>query len=145
MALLCLLLEGSTVILLGPWKLSVGHSARVVFGNNEASGSVGVIPHSRGNWTKMSIHRTLRNTGALKGTRNVLTRYERILQLEAEGRFTEGEDDPFGLPKTRVLKVKKRAKEKKETEEVEVLLEAGVEVEAGAEGEADKEKEKEKK
>ena len=65
----------------------------------------------------MSIHRTLKTGDGLKGTRNVLTRYERILQLEAQGRFTEGEDAPLGLPKTRVLKVKKRVKVKKEKEE----------------------------
>jgi len=40
-----------------------------------------------------------------------------ILLLEAQGRFTEGEDAPLGLPKTRVLKVKKRVKVKKEKEE----------------------------
>ncbi|MGE4619095.1 MAG: small basic protein [Planctomycetota bacterium] len=65
----------------------------------------------------MSIHRSLKTGSGLKGTRNVLTRYERILQLEAQGRFTEGEDGPLGLPKTRVLRVKKRAKVKKQKEE----------------------------
>ena len=75
----------------------------------------------------MSIHRTLRTGDTLKGTRNVLTRYERILQLEEQGRFVEGEDDPLGLPKTRVMKVKKRAKEKKEKEE-ETTTEEQVEV-----------------
>jgi small basic protein (TIGR04137 family) len=72
---------------------------------------------SGGKQQKMSIHRTLKTGDGLKGTRNVLTRYERILQLEAQGRFTEGEDFPIGLPKTRVLKVKKRAKVKKEKED----------------------------
>ena len=86
----------------------------------------------------MSIHRTLRNSGALKGTRNVLSRYERIVQLEAEGRFIEGDDDPFGLPKTRVLKVKKRAKEKKEKEDIEAGGEEGVEVEEGQEKDQEK-------
>ncbi len=65
----------------------------------------------------MSIHRTLKTGDGLGGTRNVLTRYERILQLEEQGRFVEGEDAPLGLPKTRVLKVKKRAKAKKEKDE----------------------------
>lgn len=86
----------------------------------------------------MSIHRTLRNSGALKGTRNVLSRYERIVQLEAEGRFIEGDDDPFGLPKTRVLKVKKRAKEKKVKEDVEAEGEEGVDAEEGQDQEKDR-------
>ncbi|MEE2889618.1 MAG: small basic protein [Planctomycetota bacterium] len=86
----------------------------------------------------MSIHRTLRNSGALKGTRNVLSRYERIVQLEAEGRFIEGDDDPFGLPKTRVLKVKKRAKAKKEKEDVEAEGEEGVDAEEGQDQEKDR-------
>lgn len=75
----------------------------------------------------MSIHRTLRTGDTLKGTRNVLTRYERILQLEEQGRFVEGEDEPLGLPKTRVMKVKKRAKAKKE-KEVETTAEEQTDV-----------------
>ncbi|HCW44477.1 MAG TPA: small basic protein [Planctomycetes bacterium] len=67
----------------------------------------------------MSIHRTLKTGSGLGGTRNVLTRYERILQMESQGRFNEEEDNPVGLPKTRVLKIKKRAKKKKEKEETE--------------------------
>ena len=67
----------------------------------------------------MSIHMTLKTGSGLGGTRNVLTRYERILQMESQGRFNEEEDNPVGLPKTRVLKIKKRAKKKKEKEETE--------------------------
>ncbi|MBL6914827.1 MAG: small basic protein [Planctomycetes bacterium] len=67
----------------------------------------------------MSIHRTLKTGSGLGGTRNVLTRYERILQMESQGRFNEEEDNPVGLPKTRVLKIKKLAKKKKEKEETE--------------------------
>ena len=62
----------------------------------------------------MSIHKSLKTGSGIGGTRNVLTRYERILQMESEGRFNEEENSPIGLPKTRVLKVKKRAKKKKE-------------------------------
>ena len=58
----------------------------------------------------MSIHKSLKTGAGIGGTRNVLTRYERILQMESQGRFNEEEDSPLGLPKTRVLKVKKRAK-----------------------------------
>ncbi len=65
----------------------------------------------------MSIHKSLKTGAGIGGTRNVLTRYERILQMESQGRFNEEEDSPLGLPKTRVLKVKKRAKKKKEKEE----------------------------
>lgn len=68
---------------------------------------------------KMSIHRTLKTGSGIGGTRNVLTRYERILQMESQGRFNEEEDNPVGLPKTRVLKVKKRAKKKKEKEDAD--------------------------
>ncbi|MDG1455185.1 MAG: small basic protein [Planctomycetota bacterium] len=68
---------------------------------------------------KMSIHRTLKTGSGIGGTRNVLTRYERILQMESQGRFNEEEDNPVGLPKTRVLKIKKRAKKKKEKEDTE--------------------------
>lgn len=61
----------------------------------------------------MSIHKSLTTGGKLGRARSVLTRYERILQLRRAGRWEE-EGSPFGLPKVRVLKVKKRGKEKKE-------------------------------
>ena len=67
----------------------------------------------------MSIHKSLKTGSGIGGTRNVLTRYERILQMESEGRFNEEEHSPIGLPKTRVLKVKKRAKKKKEKDDSE--------------------------
>ena len=41
---------------------------------------------------------------------------ERIEELQRTGKFSEG-DSPFGLPKVRVLKVKKRAKKKKKKED----------------------------
>ncbi len=67
----------------------------------------------------MSIHRSLRTKGALVRSRNVLTRYERILELRRAGKWTGDEASAYGLPKVRVLKVKKRGKEKKEKEEEE--------------------------
>lgn len=67
----------------------------------------------------MSIHKSLKSTGGLARSRNVLTRYERILELERLGKFKEGDDSPFGLPKVRVLKVKHRGKKKKEEAEAE--------------------------
>jgi small basic protein (TIGR04137 family) len=65
----------------------------------------------------MSVHKSLASKGSLVRSRNVLTRYERILQLRKSGRWTEEKDSPYGLAKVRVLKVKKRAKEKKKKEE----------------------------
>lgn len=64
----------------------------------------------------MSIHKSLKIRAALTRTRNVLTRYERILQLRKSGRFTDEETSPYGLAKVRVLKAKKRVKEKKKEE-----------------------------
>ena len=65
----------------------------------------------------MSTHKSLRTKGSLVRSRNVLTRYERILQLRKSGRWKEDEGTAFGLPKVRVLKVKKRGKEKKKKED----------------------------
>ena len=63
----------------------------------------------------MSIHRSLRSQGALVRSRNVLNRYERIVQLRKSHKFGE-ESSPYGLPKVRVIHVKKRGKEKKAKE-----------------------------
>ncbi len=69
----------------------------------------------------MSIHKSLVTSGGLVRARSVLTRYERIIELRRTGRWSD-DASPYGLPKVRVLKVKKRVKEKKkkdeETEEV---------------------------
>ena len=67
----------------------------------------------------MSIHKSLVVKANLTRSRNVLTRYERILQLRKAGKWSEESDSPFGLPKVRVIKVKKRVKEKKKKEEGE--------------------------
>ena len=64
----------------------------------------------------MSIHKSLSTGGHLARTRSVLTRYERILELRRTGRW-EDDASPYGLPKVRVLKMKKRTKEKKKKEE----------------------------
>ena len=66
----------------------------------------------------MSIHRSLVTGGALARSRNVLTRYERILELRKTGKWDD-EQSPYGLPKVRVLKVKKRGKTKKKKEDDE--------------------------
>jgi small basic protein (TIGR04137 family) len=61
----------------------------------------------------MSIDKSLRRKNMLARSRNVLTRGERIVQLQNEERWQEGRS-PFGLPKVRVLKIKGKAKAKKE-------------------------------
>ncbi len=79
----------------------------------------------------MSIHRSLLTRGTLTRSRNVFTRFERILILQKTGRWDEEKDGPYGLPKVRVPKVKKRGKEKKEKEgEEEAAAEAAPEAKA---------------
>ena len=64
----------------------------------------------------MSIHRSLAFKGKLKRQRNVLTRSERVEKLADEGRWNEG-DPIFGLPTTKVVKVRGVKKKKKAPEE----------------------------
>ncbi len=64
----------------------------------------------------MSIHKSLASKGKLIRSRNVLKRSERISELERVGKWSFQENSPFGLPKVRVMKVKKRGKEKKKEE-----------------------------
>ncbi len=64
----------------------------------------------------MSIDNSLRLKGQLVRQRNVLTRSQRLEELERQGRWKEG-DSPLGLPKVRVFRVKKRAKKKEEEKE----------------------------
>ena len=66
----------------------------------------------------MTLDRSLKvRAGAIK-TRNVLTRAERIAQMQKQDRFNE-EEDVLGMPKTRVMKVslKKKKKVKKPEED----------------------------
>ncbi len=65
----------------------------------------------------MSIHKTLAAASALIRSRNVLSRVERIAELARQGKYEDGDSSPFGLPKVRVLKVKKRGKKKKKEED----------------------------
>ncbi len=67
----------------------------------------------------MSIHKSLKTSGKLVRARSVLNRTERLEILLKEGRWSEEGDSPFGLPKVRVMKIKKRGKEKKKKEEDE--------------------------
>ncbi|WP_166824416.1 small basic protein [Thalassoroseus pseudoceratinae] len=67
----------------------------------------------------MTIDKSLKGSGRLVRSRNVLSRGERIKQLQMEERWSEGQS-PFGLPKVRVIKTvvgKKKKKKKKEDDE----------------------------
>ena len=65
----------------------------------------------------MSIDKSLRRKNSLQRARNVLTRGERILQMQKEDHWPEGRS-PDGLPKVKVLKVVvKKAKKKEEKAE----------------------------
>ena len=56
----------------------------------------------------MSIHSSLKISGGLRGSRNVWTRMERLVALQKEGRWQEGES-VLGLPKVRTrFKVKSK-------------------------------------
>jgi len=64
----------------------------------------------------MTLHKSLKSKDALKRARSVLTRAERIAQLEDEGRWNDGES-VFGLPKVRQYIMKRRGKAAKKEEE----------------------------
>ncbi len=64
----------------------------------------------------MSIDKTLKIRLGLSGSRNVLSRSERIARLVEEDRFAAGRS-PFGLPKVRVQKAIGGKKKKKTAEE----------------------------
>lgn len=65
----------------------------------------------------MSIDSTLKRSGRLVRSRNVLTREERINRLKETDRWKDG-TSPVGLPKVRILKtvVGKKKKKKKDEE-----------------------------
>ena len=64
----------------------------------------------------MSVHKSLRVRGKLVRSRNVLTRAERIAQMESKREWKDG-DPIFGIPKTKVVKPKKGGKKKKKKAE----------------------------
>ncbi len=84
----------------------------------------------------MSVHRTLGRGDELKRQRSVLTREERLAKMEDEGKWTEGEDSIFGLPKLRVVKARKVKKKKEEAVAGEGELVEGAEGAEGAEAAA---------
>lgn len=66
----------------------------------------------------MTIDKSLKIKTGSSSNRNVLTRVERLANLQENNRWSEG-DSVYGLPKVRVQKLtlKKKKKEKKEEEE----------------------------
>ena len=60
----------------------------------------------------MSINKSLKTMGKLVRQRNVLTRPERIKHLMDEGLWDE-KKSVYGLPKVKIVKIKKKAKVKK--------------------------------
>jgi small basic protein (TIGR04137 family) len=69
----------------------------------------------------MTMDRSLKTRGGLKGRRSVLTRAERIAKMEEEGKFDMESGSAFGLPKMRtiVAKVAKKKLEEEDTTEEE--------------------------
>lgn len=67
----------------------------------------------------MSIDKSLKRKSGIVRQRSVLSREERIKQLQSEERWKEGQS-PFGLPKVKVIKiVLKKAKKAKAEEGAE--------------------------
>ncbi len=66
----------------------------------------------------MSVHKSLKSRGVLARARNVLTRAERIAMMEQNRVWQDG-DPVYGLPKTRVPKIKKGGKKKKKKKDEE--------------------------
>ena len=64
----------------------------------------------------MTMDKSLRTRLGLVRSRSVLTRAERITQLQQAERWKEG-DSPIGLPKVRVFKLAMKKKKKKKEEE----------------------------
>jgi small basic protein (TIGR04137 family) len=64
----------------------------------------------------MSIDKSLKRKAGGSRNRSVYTRAERINKMMEDGKWKDGAS-PFGLPKTRTLKVAARKKVKKEAAE----------------------------
>ncbi len=83
----------------------------------------------------MSLHKSLQAGRRTGRHRNVLSREERIIKLEEDGRWDESGSSVFGLPKVRSIKpvAGKKAKKKDDEATAEAGAEGAVE---GAEGAA---------
>ena len=66
----------------------------------------------------MSVHKSLKVDGKLVRARNVLSRAERISVMEEKRVWKDG-DPIYGLPKTKVMKLKKGGAKKKKGKEEE--------------------------
>ncbi|MEI7686018.1 MAG: small basic protein [Planctomycetota bacterium] len=66
----------------------------------------------------MSIDKSLRRKNSLARTRNVLNRGERIAQMKNDEKWVEGRS-PYGLPKTKVVKIVVKKAKKKEDKAAE--------------------------
>jgi small basic protein (TIGR04137 family) len=71
----------------------------------------------------MSIDKSLKRKGSMARVRCVMTRTERIAKMLEDGKFGEGRS-PYGLPKTRVLKVAVKKKKEKVEGEAEPAADA---------------------
>ena len=64
----------------------------------------------------MSIDKSFKRKSRLNKTRSVLTRAERIDQMKANEKWADG-TSPFGIPKTRVIRLVLGKKKKKKAAE----------------------------
>jgi len=87
----------------------------------------------------MTMDRTLKTHGRLKGTRSVLTRAERIVSMTEDGKFDPESDSPLGLAKTKIRTSKAGSKSKKAAAEepVEGAAEGTAEGETATEEKAE--------
>lgn len=67
-------------------------------------------------WVNVSIDKSLKRRSRLARVRSVLTRPERIAQMIANEQWVEG-TSPFGIPKTRIVRLVIGKKKKKKAAE----------------------------
>lgn len=93
----------------------------------------------------MSIDKSLKRKSGIVQVRSVLTRVERITKMKEDDKWVEG-TSPYGIPKTRVMKVvlKKPKKAKAAEGEEGATPAAGATAGAGAKAAAPKKDEKKK-
>jgi len=84
----------------------------------------------------MTMDKSLRIRAGSTRSRNVLTRAERIEQMKGADTFNDESSRPYGLPKTRVVKLsmkkKKKVKEEAEDDKKGAKPAAGAKAAAGA-------------
>ena len=80
----------------------------------------------------MTMDKSLRIRAGSTRSRNVLTRAERIEQLKGSDRFADETNSPYGLPKTRVVKLSMKKKKKVKEEEGDDKDKKGAKPAAGA-------------